>query len=80
MEHNSSSNNPKAEGKCPFSGGALKQSAGNGPRNSHWWPNQLKLNILRQHSSLSNPMGEAFDYAKEFKTLDLEAVKKTSTT
>jgi catalase-peroxidase len=76
MEHNSSSNNPKAEGKCPFSGGALKQSAGNGPRNSHWWPNQLKLNILRQHSSLSNPMGEAFDYAKEFKTLDLEAVKK----
>ena len=76
MEHNSSSNNPKAEGKCPFSGGAVKQSAGNGPRNSHWWPNQLKLNILRQHSSLSNPMGEAFDYAKEFKTLDLEAVKK----
>ena len=76
MEHNSSSNNTKAEGKCPFSGGALKQSAGNGPRNSHWWPNQLKLNILRQHSSLSNPMGEAFDYAKEFKTLDLEAVKK----
>lgn len=76
MEHNSSTNNPKAESKCPFSGGALKQSAGNGPRNSHWWPNQLKLNILRQHSSLSNPMGEAFDYAKEFKTLDLEAVKK----
>ena len=76
MEHNSSSNNPKAEGKCPFSGGAVKQSAGNGPRNSHWWPNQLKLNILRQHSSLSNPMGEAFDYAKEFKTLDLDAVKK----
>jgi catalase-peroxidase len=76
MEHNSSSNNPKAEGKCPFSGGALKQSGGNGPRNSHWWPNQLKLNILRQHSSLSNPMGEAFDYAKEFKTLDLAAVKK----
>ena len=76
MEHNSSTNNPKAESKCPFSGGALKQSAGNGPRNSHWWPNQLKLNILRQHSSLSNPMGEAFDYAKEFKTLDLDAVKK----
>lgn len=76
MEHNSSSNNPKAEGKCPFSGGAVKQSAGNGPRNSHWWPNQLKLNILRQHSSLSNPMGEAFDYAKEFNTLDLDAVKK----
>jgi catalase-peroxidase len=76
MEHSTSANNPKAESKCPFSGGAVKQSAGNGPRNSHWWPNQLKLNILRQHSSLSNPMGEAFDYAKEFKTLDLAAVKK----
>ena len=76
MEHSTTSNNPKAESKCPFSGGAVKQSAGNGPRNSHWWPNQLKLNILRQHSALSNPMGEAFDYAKEFKTLDLAAVKK----
>ena len=62
--------------KCPFSSGALKQSAGNGTRNRDWWPNQLKLNILRQHSTLSNPMGEAFNYATEFKTLDLEAVKK----
>eukprot|EP01037_Dinobryon_pediforme_P008786 gene8786-8877_t len=66
----------KTSAKCPFSGGALKQSAGSGTRNRDWWPNQLKLNILRQNSSLSNPMGEAFDYAKEFKTLDLAAVKK----
>ncbi len=62
--------------KCPFSGGALKQAAGRGPRNQDWWPNQLKLNILRQHSSLSNPMGEEFNYAKEFNSLDLAAVKK----
>jgi len=63
-------------GKCPFTGGALNQSAGSGTRNRDWWPNQLKLNILRQHSSLSNPMGGKFDYAKEFKSLDLAAVKK----
>lgn len=62
--------------KCPFSGHSLKQAAGGGPRNRDWWPNQLKLNILRQNSSLSNPMEKAFDYASEFKTLDLEAVKK----
>jgi len=68
--------NVNGESKCPFSGGTLKQSAGNGTRNRDWWPNQLKLNILRQHSTLSNPMGEAFDYAAEFKTLNLDAVKK----
>jgi catalase-peroxidase len=62
--------------KCPFSGHSLKQAAGGGPRNRDWWPNQLKLNILRQNSFLSNPMEKAFDYASEFKTLDLEAVKK----
>jgi catalase-peroxidase len=63
------------EGKCPFFGGALKQSAGSGTRNRDWWPNQLKLNILRQNSSLSDPMGEGFNYAEEFKSLDLAAVK-----
>ena len=62
--------------KCPFHGGALKQSAGGGTSNRDWWPNQLKLNILRQHSSLSNPMDKAFNYAEEFKSLDLNAVKK----
>ena len=56
-------------------GGFLKHVAGSGSSNSDWWPNQLKLNILRQHSSLSNPMGESFNYAEEFKTLDLKAVK-----
>lgn len=64
------------EAKCPFHGGAIKQSAGSGTRNRDWWPNQLKLNILRQHSSLSNPMDPTFDYAKEFNSLDLAAVKK----
>ncbi len=75
METNT--NNPEA--KCPFTGAsaAHKQStAGSGTRNNDWWPNQLKLNILRQHSDLSNPMDKSFDYVKEFKSLDLKAVKK----
>jgi len=63
-------------GKCPFTGGAVKQTAGTGRSNRDWWPNQLNLGILRQHSSLSNPMGEDFNYAEEFKKLDLKAVKK----
>lgn len=66
------------EGKCPFTG-ATKQTAGSGTRNHDWWPNQLKLNVLRQHSSLSNPMGENFNYAEEFKKLDLAAIKKDLT-
>ncbi|RPA67576.1 catalase/peroxidase HPI [Cyclobacteriaceae bacterium YHN15] len=61
--------------KCPFHNGQMKAVAGSGPRNSDWWPNQLKLNILRQHSNLSNPMGEDFSYAKEFQSLDLAEVK-----
>lgn len=65
-----------SEVKCPFHGGALKQTAGGGTRNRDWWPNQLKLNILRQQSSLSNPMDKDFNYAAEFKSLDLNAVKK----
>jgi catalase-peroxidase len=73
MENRTNSN---TEGKCPFHGGALKQSAGGGTTSRDWWPNQLKLNILRQRSSLSNPMDEKFDYAEEFKSLDLDAVKK----
>lgn len=62
--------------QCPFHNGTLKQSAGNGTGNRDWWPNQLKLNILRQHSALSNPLGESFNYAAAFKQLDLAAVKK----
>ncbi|MBC7424594.1 MAG: catalase-peroxidase, partial [Ferruginibacter sp.] len=63
-------------GKCPFTSGALNKSAGGGTRNRDWWPSQLKLNILRQHSSLSDPMGNEFNYAEGFKTLDLAEVKK----
>ncbi|MDN5202806.1 catalase/peroxidase HPI [Fulvivirgaceae bacterium BMA10] len=62
--------------KCPFHNGQLKQMAGGGTSNKDWWPNQLKLNILRQHSSLSDPMDKDFDYAKEFKSLDYQALKK----
>ena len=60
---------------CPFAGGILRQSAGGGTRNRDWWPNQLRLNILRQNSCLSDPMGESFDYAAEFQKLDLQAIK-----
>lgn len=63
--------------KCPFHNGTMKHNVGGGgTRNRDWWPNHLKLSILRQHSSLSNPLGEDFDYAKAFNSLDLEAVKK----
>ncbi len=64
------------ESKCPFSGQIVKPNAGSGTGIREWWPNRLNLNILRQHSSLSNPMDEDFDYAEEFKKLDLDAVKK----
>ncbi len=66
-------NAPAAQ--CPFSGGAVKQSAGGGRTNREWWPNMLKLSILRQHSELSDPMGRDFNYAQEFNKLDLNAVK-----
>lgn len=62
-------------GKCPFTG-ASKQVAGSGTRNQNWWPNQLKLNVLRQHSNLSDPMHGKFNYAEAFKSLDYQAVKK----
>ena len=61
--------------QCPFHGGNMKRSAGGGTRNRDWWPNQLRLNILRQNSTLSNPMEEGFDYASAFKALDLVQVK-----
>ena len=75
MGHNGQSNN-NGESKCPFLSGELKQAAGGGMTNRDWWPNALNLNILRQHSALTDPMGENFDYAKEFESLDLNAVKK----
>lgn len=64
------------EAKCPFSGGALKPTVAGSPANAGWWPNQLNLKILHQHSPRSNPLGEAFDYAEAFKSLDLDAVVK----
>jgi catalase-peroxidase len=63
-------------GKCPFSGASLTQAAGGGTGNRDWWPNQLKLNILRQNSSLSDPMDPDFDYAEAYEGLDHEAVKR----
>jgi catalase-peroxidase len=64
------------ESKCPVTGKSGSSVAGSGTSIRDWWPNKLNLNILRQHSSKSNPMGEKFNYAAEFKTLDLNAVKK----
>ena len=67
------------EAKCPFTGAVATPgkvgNAATGTRNQDWWPNQLRLNILRQHSSLTNPMNPDFDYVKEFNSLDLAAVK-----
>lgn len=62
--------------KCPFTGATAKVAAGSGPSNRDWWPNQLKLNILRQNSSLTDPMDVGFNYAEEFKTLDLSVIKQ----
>jgi len=69
--------NQEGAAKCPFHGdrSAVRPNAGAGTSNREWWPNRLNLNILRQHSSLSDPMGEDFNYAEEFKKLDLNAVK-----
>jgi len=64
------------EMKCPVTGGAHSQTAGGGTSNRDWWPNQLKLNVLRQHSEKADPMGADFDYAEAFKSLDLDAVKQ----
>lgn len=71
-------NNPyeNNQGQCPVTGHHAHHGSGGGTSNREWWPNQLNLNILRQHSERSNPMGNDFDYAKEFNSLDLVAVKK----
>ncbi|MDR9458038.1 MAG: catalase/peroxidase HPI [Salegentibacter sp.] len=84
MDRNDHSNNPdnhkvwevNESSRCPFMGGAVEKTAGTGSNNRDWWPDMLNLHILRQHSSLSNPMGEDFNYAEEFKSLDLAAVKQ----
>ena len=69
-------NTMSGDAKCPFSNGARKHTVAGTPTNANWWPDQLNLKILHQHSALSNPMGEAFNYAEEFKSLDLDAVIK----
>ena len=69
-------NNSGDISKCPYMNGGQKQSAGGGTSNKEWWPNQLKLNILRQNSSKSDPMNPDFDYTKAFKSLDLKALKE----
>ncbi len=69
-------NTAQPSGKCPFSGATLQQSAGGGTRNQDWWPNQLRLNILRQHSPASNPMDKGFNYAEAFNSLDMATLKK----
>ncbi|MGG8242315.1 catalase/peroxidase HPI [Klebsiella aerogenes] len=71
---NNPTNNPSA-GKCPFHAGTPKQSAGSGTANRDWWPNQLRVDLLNQHSNRSNPLGENFNYREEFKKLDYSALK-----
>lgn len=66
----------KQSGGCPFGHGSVTKAATSGTSNQDWWPNQLNLNILRQHSSLSNPMDDEFDYAEAFSQLDLSALKQ----
>ena len=68
--------NVSTESKCPVSGGAPRQTAAGATKNAAWWPNQLNLKILHQHSPLSDPMDKEFNYAEEFKSLDLDAVIK----
>ena len=67
--------NALSAGKCPFHQGNQNQSAGGGTSNRDWWPNQLRVDLLNQHSERSNPLGEGFDYRKEFSTLDYSALK-----
>ncbi|MEW4925180.1 catalase/peroxidase HPI [Algibacter sp. 2305UL17-15] len=62
--------------KCPFFSGTLKQTSGGGTKNRDWWPNELKLNILRQHATKSNPMGEDFNYAEAFNSIDFPTLKQ----
>ena len=64
------------EAKCPFASGARKHATAGATTNASWWPNQLNVKMLNQHSPLTNPMDTGFNYADEFKSLDLHAVIK----
>src|SRR6202012_1226948 len=77
--HYATVHHPGAAGKCPFIGGHLKKTAGGGKKNPDWWAKPLNLNILRAKSAVSDPMDKGFDYAAEFKKLDLNEVKKDIT-
>ena len=68
------------EAKCPFSGRTTESVAGGGTQNRDWWPGQLRTDLLNQHSSRSNPLGQDFSYAEAFKTLDYEALKAAAET
>ena len=63
-------------GVCPVTGHGMRHAAGGGMRNKDWWPNNLNLNILRQHSLLSNPRGAQYNYLQEFKNLTLKRLSQ----
>jgi catalase-peroxidase len=75
MQNENKGDNNKGIGKCPVMHGSMTKNSGIAKDNRDWWPNQLNLNILHQHSSRSSPMGESFNYAEEFNKLDLDALK-----
>jgi catalase-peroxidase len=74
MENEINNQQMSESSKCPFTGGVVKHTSGTRRTNRDWWPNALDLKALRQNSELADPMGEGFDYAAEFKSLDLDAV------
>lgn len=75
MSMSDETNNAASAGKCPFHRGGVDHSAGAGTGSKEWWPKQLRIDLLNQHSSRSNPLGEDFDYRKEFSKLDYSALK-----
>jgi hypothetical protein len=75
LSESKASESKPGESKCPFSGHMLTHTTAGAKGNNDWWPDQLNLGILHQQSSLSNPMGEKFDYAQEFKSLNLDAAR-----
>lgn len=79
MDNYKPTSEQNGESKCPFTGASVRRSAGKGTNNRDWWPNQLNLNILHQHTPASNPMDEAFSYAEAFKSIDYDALKEDLT-
>ena len=75
MSTSDETNNAASAGKCPFHHGGADHSAGAGTSSRDWWPKQLRIDLLNQHSNRSNPLGEDFDYRKEFSKLDYSALK-----